>query len=703
MPKVRVPAGRAVPTGSPPDDEIDLTLTDHPRVEGLLGRVTVTLASTLELRTVLRRLARIGYQATDARHCSVFLVDGRLLRPTVAIGREPDDATWRAFRSMGTVRLNGARWKYLAAGKPIAIPDATTSDLVPESWRERFRPGAVVLVPLMAEGTVCGLLAVDWASPREFTPDELAVLEAIGAAAGVAVRNARLFEEVERRARLQEALTRATAALASPNEPKVIAERLLGAYADLLGARLCAIGIFDAERACVTTVASRGPKALEGPIPLGEIPDHVVTRVWESWERAKVPLEFANEPWINERLGGAEAGAGWYQLTPLVVEGHTRGCVLLGFESARRLDADEHAAIRSLAEVASAAVERSVLTDRQDRRFWRLDALYRVSAALTEGADGNTMVATLNALLMEHGIEVESVAFSDERVARRLGADLMTPGERAAGLARQWDAAGDDHAAIPMYLGRRLYGVMRVRPDHLDTEERSFLEALSRGLAEVAHRDDQRHRIEDAGREHLITMERDRMASDLHDTAGQVFVAVALVARSHIESLGPDDPARPLLERMATLSDSGKFEIDHAARALAFAPATRRGLVPSLRELAKDVERDSGISIGLAVEGQTIRLEAVAERALYRVAHEAVANAWRHAQCTSLVVTISFGDDEIVLAVSDDGVGVPDDFAAGRGVKGMERALSECRGSLAIAVAEPSGTVVTARVPRVER
>ncbi len=452
-------------------------------------------------------------------------------------------------------------------------------------------------------------------------------------------------------------------------------------------------------------MAARGPRQLEGPIRLDEIPDRIVERSWRSWEQAKVPIEFAGEPWFHDHLGGRQAGAGWYLLSPLVVEGRTRGCVLLGFEPDRCLDVDEHLAIRALADTASAAVERSVLVERRDRRLRRLDALYRVSAALTEGADADTMVNTLRDLLSGHGVEVDSVAFCDTRVAQRLGAPVLSPGERAA-------ASGDgdpvdaphDVAVIPMHLGRRLYGVLRVRPSVLDAEERSFLEMLARDLAEVAHRDQQRSRLEEAARERVITTERDRIASDLHDTAGQVFVAMGLIARSHLERFNDGDSSTAVVERVAELADRGKFEIDHAARALAFVPATRRGLVPSLGELVKDVERDSGIRTDVRVIGRAERLDSGVERALYRVAHEAVANAWRHAECSEITVEVDFAPspspDTVVLRVIDDGLGFPDDVSLGRGLEGMRRAAGECGGSVSLEAGDPSGTLIVATVPR---
>lgn len=668
---------------------------------GVLERVAIALASTLELREVLSRLAEIGQQATGADHSSLFLLEGRRLVPAVAVGRLPDEETWEAFRAMGPVHLAGGRWDRFVRGRPIAIEDARDNTLIPGPWLERFRPGAVILVPLVAEGTPCGLLAVDWDEPRTFSADELSVLEAIGRYAGVAVRNARAYEDARRRARLQEALTRSAAALAAPFDARVIAERLVGAYSDLIGARLCAIALFDTERSVITAVAARGTHAIQGPIPMADLPRHVVTRVWREWQRAKLPLEFANEPWFADFVGGRRAGAGWYLLSPLVVEGHTRGAVLLGFEEERRVDAEERTAIRALSEIAAAALERCTLLERQDRRVRQLDALYRVNAALTEGALAPVMTQRLNELLGGLGIEVEGVAFREERLAARLGAHHLTPDERAAWRSgSDWVLLDDGRASVPMRLGKRLFGALRVRAERLDTEERAFLETLARGLAEAAKRDDLRVAVEEAARDRLVMAERDRMASDLHDTAGQVLVAIGLLARDQAGRLEPDTPLQSFSVRVAELADQGKWEIDQAARALAFVPATRRGLVASLRALVDDVRGDSGIDIRVSVRGPVARFDATKERALYRVAHEALANAWRHGNCENVQVELMFRPDEVALTVADDGGGAAPLTREGTGISSMRRTMRECGGALDLSPGEPAGLVVEARVSR---
>src|SRR5207245_9727516 len=136
--------------------------------------------------------------------------------------------------------------------------DAASSALVPRIWTRRFSLRSLVLVPLVAAGEPCGLMVVDYRTPRRFPADEVRLLEAIGASAGVAVRNARLFEETRaaavERARL---LTQRDLHL---RQLRVLyglrASLAKGLNADLLADRLNEL--LGDERVRVTRIAFRG-------------------------------------------------------------------------------------------------------------------------------------------------------------------------------------------------------------------------------------------------------------------------------------------------------------------------------------------------------------------------------------------------------------------------------------------------------------
>jgi len=254
-----------------------------------------------------------------------------------------------------------------------------------------------------------------------------------------------------------------------------------------------------------------------------------------------------------------------------------------------------------------------------------------------------------------------------------------------------------------MRLGRKLVGTIRVRADDPSAEDRSFIEALASGVAEVASRGALRTEVEEAERERAVAAERDRIAGDLHDSAGQLFVAIKLLARQQQEHLPQDSPWAERFARFAELADRGKWEIDQVIRALAFFPAARRGLAAAIKSLAHNFEMDSGIEVLVQVEGAPVRLTPQVERALYRTAHEALANAWRHAHCSTVSVGLAFDREEIALIVTDDGVGLGQALKQEGprvGLANMRKSVEQIGGSFRIRSAKPRGVRIEARVAR---
>lgn len=353
---------------------------------GLLERIALALSSTLELKEVLLLLAEISLDASGAERTSVFLFDDGRLHPAAAVSRSTDEDMLHRFRAMDPIGLDVLQQHYLAAGRAVLIDDARDSDLVPREWADAFGLRGLTVVPLLASGEPCGLMAVEWPDGEDAGSSDLRLLEAIGAYAGVAVRNARVFDDTRRRGRLQAALAQSAATLASPLEPSVIAHRLVDAYSELLGARLCAIALLDGARDRITSVASRGTRPITGPIPLSEVPDRIVDGLWQAWTEAKRPVEMGDDPWLADYLGRGEDGAWWYLFVPLVVDEHSRGVVVLGFDEHTRLQDDERSAAEALADIAAAALERNELLGRLDRQLHRLETLYQASAGLNASA-----------------------------------------------------------------------------------------------------------------------------------------------------------------------------------------------------------------------------------------------------------------------------------------------------------------------------
>jgi signal transduction histidine kinase len=181
-----------------------------------------------------------------------------------------------------------------------------------------------------------------------------------------------------------------------------------------------------------------------------------------------------------------------------------------------------------------------------------------------------------------------------------------------------------------------------------------------------------------------------------------VFVAIGLLAHRHAEQLPAGSPERTAILRLAELADQGRLELEKAVSGVAFASPTD-GLGDALAALAEWVGRDSGIAVTTRVDGVADAAPQCVQQALFRVAHQAVMNAWRHAGCTRIDVRIGIGTVCTTLRVSDDGCGARpvSVTAAGTrlGIAGMHRTVAGVGGSVRITAGDSGGWIVDAVVP----
>ena len=125
---------------------------------------------------------------------------------------------------VGDVRPGGGAAALARLGKPFVwlVDETVPADSDLKRLLERERCCQVVTLPLIAKGKLVGALNLGTHTPRTFTPEQLALLGAIGQQIGMAVENARLYqeeqsrrEEAERRRRVAEGMREVLAVLNS--------------------------------------------------------------------------------------------------------------------------------------------------------------------------------------------------------------------------------------------------------------------------------------------------------------------------------------------------------------------------------------------------------------------------------------------------------------------------------------------------------
>jgi two-component system, NarL family, sensor histidine kinase UhpB len=218
--------------------------------------------------------------------------------------------------------------------------------------------------------------------------------------------------------------------------------------------------------------------------------------------------------------------------------------------------------------------------------------------------------------------------------------DPMRPGRRAPLEHR----AGSEVLALAQACNKML--------DRLETERR---ESARRTLA-------------------AQEAERLRIARELHDEVGQALTAVLLgltpLAKRAPAGLGED------LTHVVELARSSLNDVRRIAMELRPEALDDLGLVNALLGLCSRAERQGHLRVRRELESDLPPLSAEVELVVYRVAQEALTNALRHSQAKQVSVSLAKKDGLVVLAVSDDGRGLPDSLPEGSGLDGMrERAM----------------------------
>jgi PAS domain S-box-containing protein len=239
-------------------------------------------------------------------------------------------------------------------------------------------------------------------------------------------------------------------------------------------------------------------------------------------------------------------------------------------------------------------------------------------------------------------------------------------------------------------------GVMTdvTRTKRVEGRLRRSLEVLRRTM------EDRRHlllRLEDAQEE-----ERRRIASDIHDDPIQVMSAADIRAQVLARRIEEPELRQEVEDLRAVISESVE-RLRHLLFELRPPALDREGLVPALRAYAGSVEPVPRIEDALPFEPPP-ELRAI----LFRIAHEAIANARKHASATRITVSIAEEAGGVALVITDDGsgfdVGVIDSPERGHiGLPTMiERA--ELAGGRCRVESEPGhGTSVSSWLPLAEQ
>lgn len=251
-------------------------------------------------------------------------------------------------------------------------------------------------------------------------------------------------------------------------------------------------------------------------------------------------------------------------------------------------------------------------------------------------------------------------------------------------------------AAIGVMIGTVMLYIHRVNLD-------AAIRARLLNQLDEAHRD-----LEQRARADGVQDERQRIATDIHDTLAQGFTSVIKQLEAIELSLDAATPetqevlqsVRPHLASAQRVSRDSLTEIRRVIWELRPVALDHAALPSALRRVAAQWSRAVGVTLHCGVL-EMPALNPDAEIALLRVTQEALSNVARHADAATVNLSLHCVDGLILLAVEDDGRGFDDALLDhdGVGIPGMRERLRRLGGHLLIESAAGKGTSVTAALP----
>ena len=166
----------------------------------VLLEVAQAAGSTLDLHEVLERVAEKTARLTGADRCSLWLLDGThdLLLPAAIYGIDPSFAVrWK--RKILAIKDERLSQEAITTGQPVIVLDAASDPRTDKKAVDFFGDKSILVVPLASKGRVIGTLFLNHISrPYWYSPQEVAIIQAIASQAAVAIENAQLYEESRR-------------------------------------------------------------------------------------------------------------------------------------------------------------------------------------------------------------------------------------------------------------------------------------------------------------------------------------------------------------------------------------------------------------------------------------------------------------------------------------------------------------------------
>lgn len=255
--------------------------------------------------------------------------------------------------------------------------------------------------------------------------------------------------------------------------------------------------------------------------------------------------------------------------------------------------------------------------------------------------------------------------------------------------------------SIPLMAGDRVVGFLTLNHQlpHFYTQHHADLVfALANQIASAL----ENARLYEQAQTLAAIQERQRLASELHDTVSQELYSISLGAQNALEILDSEasHEARASIEHVIRRAAAAIIEMRTLIFELSSETLGSDGLIVALTRHVEMLQTAYQLSIETSLREEP-DIPLVSKHVLYRVAQEALHNVIKHAYASKVDLRLTLEKFTLVLEVHDNGRGFdpaghfPNHF----GLLSMRERVKSIHGTISIASTPGQGTLVCVRLP----
>ncbi len=224
--------------------QLEQALREKSREVDVLHRITESISNTLDLEAVLRHIVDIVVEVTKADACLLYLLSEGHDELILRASKNPHPKLIGRI----TIGMGEGITGWVARERTrVVIPNSASDDPrfkffhnLPEDRYQAF-----VSVPILTKQEVVGVINVQHKRSRRYRPDELALLSTIANQVGGAIENARLYDQMRKKALQLETLSQVSETVSSNRLLDDVLQLIVTMTAQMMGSKICSIMLLD--------------------------------------------------------------------------------------------------------------------------------------------------------------------------------------------------------------------------------------------------------------------------------------------------------------------------------------------------------------------------------------------------------------------------------------------------------------------------